>query len=259
MSKRNMTTLISAAMFVLASCQSTEPYTPPDQQPPVVTPVPPSVGAFESSGHLKLDAWRIEFAERARVAGHSVEVIRSVLDGIEPMRQFLELKSAPVDQAEFSKPIWEYVDDTVSRSRLTNGRQRLANDATLFAALENNYKVQKQYLAAIWGMETSYGAVIGNFDAPSVLASMATEGRRQSFAENELLALMTILASGDAYRHELIAGWVRPSSCRPLILPTRSTGRVMARKMSGGLARMRWRPQQIISKHPDGAMVNRLL
>lgn len=207
MSKRNMTTLISAAMFVLASCQSTEPYTPPDQQPPVVTPVPPSVGAFESSGHLKLDAWRIEFAERARVAGHSVEVIRSVLDGIEPMRQFLELKSAPVDQAEFSKPIWEYVDDTVSRSRLTNGRQRLANDATLFAALENNYKVQKQYLAAIWGMETSYGAVIGNFDAPSVLASMATEGRRQSFAENELLALMTILASGDAYRHELIAGW----------------------------------------------------
>ena len=36
---------------------------------------------------------------------------------------------------------------------------------------------------------------------------MAAEGRRQSFAERELMALMTILENGDAYRHELIAGW----------------------------------------------------
>jgi membrane-bound lytic murein transglycosylase B len=36
---------------------------------------------------------------------------------------------------------------------------------------------------------------------------MAAEGRRRSFAERELLALMTILENGDAYRHELIAGW----------------------------------------------------
>ncbi|MAK61285.1 MAG: lytic murein transglycosylase [Ponticaulis sp.] len=204
-----MSTLFSVAVFVLASCQSTGQTPPPSQPPPVVTPPPVStgVGSFRSSGHLKLDAWREEFAAKALADGHSVEIIRSVLEGIEPMSQFLEQKSAPVDQAEFSKPIWEYVDDTVSRSRLTNGRQRLASDANLFSALEAEYQIQREYLVAIWGMETSYGAVIGNFDAPSVLASMATEGRRQSFAERELLALMSILASGDAYRHELIAGW----------------------------------------------------
>ena len=64
---------------------------------------------------------------------------------------------------------------------------------SLFKALSARYGVQPEYLAAIWGMETSYGAFIGNFDAPSTLASMATEGRRRSFAETELLALMEIL------------------------------------------------------------------
>ncbi|MAP93879.1 MAG: lytic murein transglycosylase [Ponticaulis sp.] len=208
-----MNALFFASAFVLLSCQST-PERPAPGQPPVTDPTPPvtqppgnPTWSFDSSGHAQLDAWRADFAPRAYAAGHSKDVIHSVLDGIEPMRQFLSVSSAPVDQAEFSKPIWDYVDDTVSASRLSTGRQKLANDTALFDALERTYGVQKAYLAAIWGMETSYGAVIGNFDAPSTLASMAAEGRRQSFAERELMALMTILTAGDAYRHELIAGW----------------------------------------------------
>jgi len=171
---------------------------------------PPSLGplgSFETSGHQKLDAWRYEFAARAYREGYSIEIIRSVLSNIEPMSIFLEQSSEAVDQAEFSKPIWEYIDDTVSRTRVATGRELLSEDYELFSALEQNYGVQKHYIAAIWGMETSYGQVIGNFDAPSALASMAAEGRRRGFAENELLALMEILERGDARRHELIAGW----------------------------------------------------
>lgn len=215
MSKINMSTLLFATVFTLVSCESLpqiDPSSPAGSSTPSTTStrVPTTtnaVGAFASSGNEKLDIWRIGFAKRAYERGHSVQIIRSVLDGIEPMSIFLEKSSTAVDQAEFSKPIWEYVDDTVSRSRLNTGREKLSADASLFAALEQRYGIQPAYLAAIWGMETSYGAVIGNFDAPSALASMAAEGRRQAFAEGELLALMTIIASGDAARHELIAGW----------------------------------------------------
>ena len=203
-------TFLLSATVALAACESS-PQSADISGLSAVTPIPPSVsssiGAFASSGHAGLDTWRDEFAVRARNAGHQIETIRSILEGIEPMSVFLERSSEAVDQAEFSKPIWEYVDDTVSQRRLTNGRERLAADSSLFGALETTYGVQREYLVAIWGMETSYGGYIGDFDAPSALASMAAEGRRRSFAERELLALMTILENGDAYRHELIAGW----------------------------------------------------
>jgi lytic murein transglycosylase len=48
---------------------------------------------------------------------------------------------------------------------------------------------------------------MGSFDAPNVLANMAVEGRRRSFAEAEIIALVKILSKGDAKREDLIAGW----------------------------------------------------
>ena len=210
MTSLSLRTLLLSVTVALVACESspqTGDITLPDITTPTTPPQITPVGSFQTSGHVGLDTWRDQFARRAQSEGFSVETIRSVLDGIEPMDIFLSRSAAPVDQAEFSKPIWEYVDDTVSQSRLNTGRERLARDTSLFGGLESTYGVQREYLAAIWGMETSYGAVIGNFDAPSALASMAAEGRRRSFAERELMALMTILDNGDAYRHELIAGW----------------------------------------------------
>lgn len=206
------------AMACLASCKTVSvPQTPtplpipaptPTPTPtPVATPEPEAIGLFRTSGNVKMDLWRTDFAKRAQEKGFSVARIRSVLDGIEPMSIFLSQKIDVVDQAEFSKPIWEYVGDTVSNSRLSSGRTKLENDASLFAALEAEYGVSAEYLAAIWGMETSYGAVKGDFDAPSALASMAVEGRRKTFAENELLAIMRLLDRGDAERSWLKAGW----------------------------------------------------
>lgn len=211
MPKLSIRALLLATTATLTGCESS-PQTNQTYPTPTVTPVqnptvPGQVGAFASSGHADMDAWRDDFAERALRRGYKVEIIRSILERIEPMDAFLVHKSEVVDQAEFSKPIWNYVSDTVSSRRLTTGQEKLAADRPLFEALSARYGVQPEYLAAIWGMETSYGAFIGNFDAPSTLASMATEGRRRSFAETELLALMEILDRGDAKREWLIAGW----------------------------------------------------
>lgn len=211
---RNLVIFLVAPLMM--ACESVSaPQTPaPTPVPaPVPTPVPKpgpvEIGAFTPTGHDAFDAWRDDFAQRALKQGFKVSTIRSVLADARPLSVFLDTaaKVDVVDQAEFSKPIWDYVDDTVSASRLSTGKQKLLNDATLFAALEQTYGVPKEYLAAIWGMETSFGAVIGDFDAPSALASMAVEGRRQTFAEGELYAIMRLLERGDAERSWLKAGW----------------------------------------------------
>jgi lytic murein transglycosylase len=212
---------VAALTGLLASCAA--------GPQPVPTPTPGSGGnsgtptpgdpapatgpiSYVSSGHAAMDAWRDDFSNRALAAGHDRALVESMLAGIEPIPLWLspDVQVAGTgigDQAEFAKPVWEYLRVPLGESRISGGKARLSENPALFDALEARYGVDRQVLVSIWGMETSYGAVIGSFDAPNVLANMAVEGRRRSFAEGELLATMKIVERGDADRDELVAGW----------------------------------------------------
>ena len=56
-------------------------------------------------------------------------------------------------------------------------------------------------------METNLGSYIGEFDAANTLSNMAVEGRRKSFAERELDALITLQERGIVRRDQLVSGW----------------------------------------------------
>lgn len=201
---------------LLASCAA-GPQTPPvtSTPPPLVTQQPPAETGpitYKSSGNKDMDAWRASFSARALASGRDRTVVKSFLENISPIDLWLgsEVQAAATgisDQAEFAKPIWDYLKVPLGDSRVSTGTEKLQDEAGLFDRIEATYGVDRQVVAAIWGMETSFGAVIGNFDAPNTLANMAVEGRRKTLAENELLTLMKVVERGDATRQDLIAGW----------------------------------------------------
>ena len=179
-------------------------------------PAPPRTDlgtmAFTTTGMAEFDTWRTGFAARAEAQGRHPGVIYALLEGIEPHPAFLAAQTVQPaadisSQAEFAKPIWDYLRTAVSESRIRNGRSKSEQVATFMADMETRYRVDSEVVAAIWGMETSYGGFIGTDDAAETLASMAVEGRRRSFAEGELIALMKIVENGQAERDELISGW----------------------------------------------------
>lgn len=212
---------VIGALTALAAACAAGPQTPPSGTPPQTSPSPNQPGTapsgvdplapYDSSGHAAMDAWRMSFAAKASADGRDPAVIRAILEGIEPLDIFLgtavTTQSAIEDQAEFSKPIWEYLRTAVSESRRVSGAELLAGTPEMWSGLENRYGVDRGAVTAIWGMETNFGSYIGTFDAANTLANMAVEGRRRSFAESELLALMKILERGDAEREDLISGW----------------------------------------------------
>ena len=201
--------LVALAAACAAGPQSTQPpqTSPGASGAPQVDPLAP----YAPSGHAAMDAWRMSFAARASADGRDPAVIRAVLEDIRPLDIFLgdsvTAQSAIEDQAEFAKPIWEYLRTAVSESRRVNGAELLAGTPDMWSELEGRYGVNRDALTAIWGMETNFGSYIGTFDAANTLANMAVEGRRRSFAESELLALMKILERGDAERSDLVSGW----------------------------------------------------
>lgn len=202
----------AAVCGVLASCANGPPTTP-STKPPVDGPSTgtPAPFAYKTSGHAGMDAWREDFSARAIGAGHDAALVRSLLADIHPLPLWLgtevQAATAPSEQAEFAKPIWEYLRVPMGNTRITSGQTKLATLSPTLEAIETQYGVDRQALLAIWGMETSFGSFVGNDDAANALANMAVEGRRQKFAEDEIYALMTIVEKGYARRDQLGSGW----------------------------------------------------
>lgn len=179
---------------------------PGPQAPPSSPAPPPATGSgglfsFASSGDAQFDGWRAQFAAKAAAAGRRPEEIRLVLDGLVPVERTLQSQSFD-NQAEFVKPIWDYARSAVSPTRIINGQAKLAENAETFDAIEASYAPPREIIAAVWGMETSYGGFIGTDDAPRVLASQAAVGRRKDFNETELLAIMRLIEDGSATRDQ---------------------------------------------------------
>lgn len=175
----------------------------------------PTIPPFETSGHAAFDSWRDNFSKRAMEAGRNPAIVYDVLRDLKPLEIYLPKdpvantanKSAVSEQAEFAKPVWEYLRTAVSDTRLDNGAAKVREDTAAFDEIALKYGVDRSVIAAIWGMETNFGSYIGNFDGPETLANMAVEGRRRSLAERELLATMQIIEQGLATREQLVAGW----------------------------------------------------
>ena len=166
---------------------------------PVVKPQPapkPSYNSFYD--------WKSDFSMRAISSGYDAGVIRRLLDSAYLNQQVISLDSG---QPEFSKMPWEYVDSAVSSGRVSVGKRKFAEQRAFLSQLESQYGVDAEVIAAIWGMESSYGAVTGSSDLPSSLASLAYDGRRQQFAEAQLLSLATLLERGDVSWSQLEGSW----------------------------------------------------
>jgi membrane-bound lytic murein transglycosylase B len=69
-------------------------------------------------------------------------------------------------------------------------------NAALFASLESRYGVPAGPILAIWGMETSFGAVTGNQPTVSASATLAYDCRRTEFFTEQLMAALKLVDSG---------------------------------------------------------------
>jgi membrane-bound lytic murein transglycosylase B len=199
--------LAGAALgFLVGACESQEPTGGP---PPPGSPAPPSSGSgspsgaigFKSSGDSQFDSWRNQFSSKALSAGRKRPVVVEVLSGLEPVDAAAQV-AAFDNQAEFVKPIWDYAKSAVSPTRISNGQAKLAENDEIFDGVEASYATPREIIASIWGMESSYGAFIGDMDAPRVIASQAAMGRRKDFNESELMAIMQLIENGSATRDQ---------------------------------------------------------
>ena len=168
-------------------------------KPTVVTPVPAPKPSYRS-----FNDWKSDFSMRAIAAGKNPSDIQRLLASTYLNQQVISLDSS---QPEFSKMPWDYADSAVSSGRVSTGKSKYSEQRSYLSNLQSQYGVNSEIIAAIWGMESSFGAVTGNSYIPSSLASLAFDGRRQEFAETQLLSLIELLQRGDVSWSQLDGSW----------------------------------------------------
>jgi lytic murein transglycosylase len=165
----------------------------------------PSAGAQDTS----FNAYLQQVAAKARAEGVSERAISSITAGLTPNDRVMALDRDNISSGGASSgfpPLAPYIASHNTAARVNGGRRTYAQLRSLAAKVEGRYGVPAPILIAIWGHETSYGTVRGNFDLARALATLAWEGRRRELFERELIDLMKIADTG-VPRSTLVGSW----------------------------------------------------
>ena len=188
-------TATNAAEDGVAVAQTASVPVPP-KRPAEVPQAAPRPASFE--------AWKRGFRRQALGAGIAAATFDAAFARVGVNQRVLELDAY---QPEFVRPIWEYLDRAVSETRIANGRQSADEQGGTLRRIEERYDVDIGIVAAIWGIESAYGQDYGAIPVIESLATLAYDGRRRAFAEEQLIAALRIIQSGDVALGRMVGSW----------------------------------------------------
>lgn len=202
-----LVTLLTAALAACAQTQTTPtaaPSSPASSKPAPAANAPASAAEALPQPDESFEQWRSRFRTLALGRGISAATFDQAFAGVQPDPAVI---AADRSQPEFTKPVWEYLESAVSPLRVRNGKSLLIQQAGLLASLEARYGIEPARLVAFWGMESNYGNNMGNKGVIRSLATLAYEGRRPDFAQDQLIAALGILQHGDVTADRMIGSW----------------------------------------------------
>jgi len=150
------------------------------------------------------DAWLSAFRRRASSAGITDSTLNQALNAAGFLPGVVERDR---NQTEFTRSLEDYLAIAASPDRVSTGRAMLAQYGGVLSEIEARYNVEAAVVTAIWGLESNYGARRGNVPVISALSTLAFDGRRGAFFEQQLIAALRILQNGDVSAQGMTGSW----------------------------------------------------
>ena len=143
------------------------------------------------SGPAGFENWKRQFAEeaRGRVGASGIAALMTT-----------NYNSATIGADRGQKSFHLSLDQFMAKRGgsiiISRGRSLKQTHAALFASIQQRYGVPPGPLLAIWGMETGFGAVQGNQNALSAIATLAYDCRRSAYFTDQLYAALQLIDRG---------------------------------------------------------------
>jgi len=147
-----------------------------------------SVFAVTSDSDFK--TWLKSYKKIALKKGISQETIDIAFKNVKFLEQVIRYDRK---QPEFIEDTNTYVSKRATDSKAKKAKELLKKNTHLFNEVENKFKVEKEILLALWGIETHFGKHVGKMDIISSLATLSYDKRRRDFFSSQLLTLLKLI------------------------------------------------------------------
>lgn len=150
-----------------------------------------------------------DFAQVAQQNGVSAQTYQRAMAGVTFDPNLAQRISG---QPEFTTPIWDYLDRRVSSSRIARGQKAFRQNEQLIRSIADRSGVDPFVLTAIWGIETDFGAVLGNKNlikpiVPSLTNLVFARRGRVALDQAELIGALQLLQRSGVVPQVLIGSW----------------------------------------------------
>ncbi len=199
--------ILGAALLLLLGVMLVWGLRPAPAQPmpaparPTAAPTPRAAACHNG---LSFDRFLAELKQQSVAAGVSQ---RAVAEASPYLVYDQGIVNRDRGQRVFGQVFTEFAGRMAATYRMQQGQARIKTYAAAFARAEKEYGVPPAVIAAFWGLESDFGANMGNLPTLRSLVSLAYDCRRSERFVGETIAALKIIDRGDLTPDEMVGSW----------------------------------------------------
>ncbi len=159
---------------------------------------------------------------------------KTVDQAFENTRLLKKIISYDRNQPEFIEKTNVYIGKRVNKQKVIYAKRLIKNNKNLLDKVEKKFKIPKNYLVALWGIETVFGKHKGKVNIISALATLSFDKRRSAYFSRELIILLKLIDKKIVNLKDLKGSWAgahgnfqfMPSSIKNYAIDYNSDGKI---------------------------------
>ncbi|GLX80845.1 murein transglycosylase [Thalassotalea eurytherma] len=163
-----------------------------------------SICAFANEKKPSFEQYIAQIKQEAVSKGYSEQFIDNAFANVTFHQRAVK---ADRNQPERVETLDTYLPKRVPDWKVQRARKLFKENQELLVKVGDEYGVQPRFIVALWGLETNFGRIMGNYNVVSALSTLAYEGRREAFFKKQLFAALQILDEGHIKVENMKGSW----------------------------------------------------
>ena len=163
-----------------------------------------SFSSLLADNSIKFNEWKKNFRILAINNNISEKTFDKVMSNVKFLPNVIKYDRY---QPEFYEDTKTYISKRTSSQKIQNGFNFYNQNSDLINQIESKYKIEKELLLSLMGIETNYGKYVGKMDILSSLSTLSYDKRRSQFFTNELLILLKLIDTNQIDYKTLYGSW----------------------------------------------------
>jgi len=157
-----------------------------------------------SDNNQNFQVWKKNFKKIALKNNISEDTFDTVMANTKFMPNVIKYDRYQPEHYEDTKT---YISKRTSDKKVLKGLDYYNQNRDLINSIEKKFKIEKELLLSLMGIETNFGTYLGKMDIISSLATLSFDKRRSEFFTKELLILLKLIDSKQIDHETLYGSW----------------------------------------------------